>query len=334
MSKYSIILPVRNGGEYVKECIHSILSQTFTEFNLHVLDNNSTDGTLEWIQSLQDNRIIIHPSTTSLLIEENWGRILTIPKNEFITLIGHDDLLENNYLSVMDQMIKKHPQASLYQAHFRYIDSRGNTIRSCMPMDETQKASEFLAFLLCNIIDSMGSGYMMRAKAYDETGGIPPYPNLLFADFELWLNLTMRGYKATAFEECFAFRKHQSTTATSPDIKFQEAFFQFIKYLLKLKSTNSSLAEVINRYAIIFLKFYCKGLAHRLLRTPVNKRNGETVLSFLEQCKKMADELVRDNNFYPQKQFNIYLAKIIDSNLMTRKLFLMFKKIYSKPIYT
>jgi hypothetical protein len=74
----------------------------------------------------------------------------------------------------------------------------------------------------------MGTGFMMRAMDYDALGGIPPYPNLLFADFELWIGLTRKNYKATAFEECFAFRLHQSMTTTSSDLKFQYAFDKFI----------------------------------------------------------------------------------------------------------
>src|ERR1700691_5530373 len=109
MNKYSIILPVRNGGEYVKLCINSILAQTIPEFNFLVLDNCSTDGTAEWIRSLNDNRIILFPASQPLTIEENWSRIKDIPKNEFITLIGHDDILLPNYLETMGSLIDKHP---------------------------------------------------------------------------------------------------------------------------------------------------------------------------------------------------------------------------------
>src|SRR5258708_17690386 len=115
LNKYSIILPVRNGGEYVKECVKSILSQTYPHFNLLVLDNCSTDGTLEWILSLQDKRIIIYPSKAPLNIEQNWARIASVPKNEFMTCIGHDDILLPGYLEEMNSLIQKHPGASLYQ---------------------------------------------------------------------------------------------------------------------------------------------------------------------------------------------------------------------------
>ena len=113
--KFSIVLPVRNGSNYVKECLNSILSQTYPHFNLIVLDNDSTDGTPEWIMSLKDERISIYPSTEPLAIEKNWARILSVPKNEFITLIGHDDILYPDYLTVMDKLISKYPTESRYK---------------------------------------------------------------------------------------------------------------------------------------------------------------------------------------------------------------------------
>jgi glycosyltransferase involved in cell wall biosynthesis len=333
-AKYSIILPVRNGGGYVKECVNSILLQTYPDFHLQVLDNCSTDGTVEWIQALKDERIKIYPAEKPLSIEENWARIKSIEKNEFITLIGHDDLLDKNYLEVMNKLIAKHSDASLYQTHFRYIDSDGKRIRNCKPMDEVQSAPEFLGAFLAGIIDTMGTGFMTRSYDYDICEGIPNYPNLLFADFELWINLTYKGYKATSPEECFAFRLHQSMTTTSSDIKFHNAFGQFIKYLEQLKQKDSALLKVIERYSISFIEFYCKGLSHRLLRTPIQKREGQTVSSFLRTCKEYADILVPGNEFNSSKKYSIRLAKQIDSNFLTRSLFLLFKKIRSKPVFS
>lgn len=332
MKKYSIILPVRNGGSYVRECVNSILAQTLDDFNCIVLDNCSTDGTTEWIASLNDPRIISHRSDKSLTIEENWSRTRDVPKNEFMTMIGHDDILDPQYLATMDRLIRKHPDASLYQAHFRYIDSRGGTIRKCKPMDERQSPGEFVAFFLAGMIDNMGTGYMMRSADYDAAGGIPLYPNLLFADFELWIRLSALGYKATAFEECFAFRLHYSTTTNSSDLKYQYAFDRFISYLENLQVESPSMKEAIGRYSLIFLMTYCKGLSHRLLRTPLKKRNGQTVASFVAGCRAYANRLVPDNDFNPYSLFSMRLARMIDRFALTRGLFLLFKKLYPTPI--
>jgi glycosyltransferase involved in cell wall biosynthesis len=333
MSRYSIILPVRNGGEYVKECVSSILAQSLNDFNCIILDNFSTDGTSEWVVSLNDPRIVHFRSSAPLSIEENWARIVGVPKSEFMTLIGHDDILDPHYLATMDRLIRQHPDASLYQSHFRYIDSAGAGIRKCKPMDERQSPEEFLAFFLAGLIDNMGTGYMMRSADYDAAGGMPLYPNLLFADFELWIQLSLHGYKATAFEECFAFRLHQSMTTTSSDLKYQYAFDRFIAYLEKLKKQEPSMKEPVGRYALLFLMSYCKGLSHRLLRTPLKKRNGQTVSAFVEGCRSYAERLAPGSDFNPYQLFSMRLAKHIDRYWLTRQLFLVFKKFYPRPIY-
>lgn len=333
MKKYSIVLPVRNGGEYVKECVNSILSQTLNEFNLHILDNCSTDGTLEWISALKDDRIIITPSVKSLTIEENWARALAIPKNEYLTLIGHDDVLCENYLEVMDELISKYHDASLYQAHFNYIDSKGKIIRACKPMAERETAEDFLTSLLTNNFDIMGTGFIMRSKDYDALGGIPvAYPNLLFADFELLVHLTRINYKATSSETCFCFRLHQSTTAVAPDIKLHQAFERFIYFLQSLKTQDKALDEVIKKYSPSFILFYCKGLSHRLLRTPIDKRSNLSVKKFIEKCESYSQSLAPNNTFKPLSVFSIWLAQVLDSSSVGRNLFLTFKKLYSKPV--
>jgi glycosyltransferase involved in cell wall biosynthesis len=332
LPKFSIILPVRNGGEYVKECVSSILAQSYTDFNLLVLDNNSTDGTLEWVQSVSDNRIKVYPSQKPLSIEENWGRITSIPKNEFITLIGHDDILNSDYLETMDNLISCYPDAGLYQTHFTYINTKGEKIRSCKPMSEVESAEDFLKNFLIRNIDVMGTGFMMRSKDYDSLGGIPPYPNLLFADFELWINLSKVSYKATSAKECFSFRLHQSTTIVSPDIKFHQAFGKFIYFLTDLKKEKESFDTIITKYAGEFLSFYCRGLSHRLLRTEKSKREDLTVKKIIKQCSDYATMLGIGNSFRPNRIFSVQLARILDSTSVGRFVFLMFKKAYSRPI--
>lgn len=329
--KFSIILPVKNGGRYIKECVQSILEQTYPDFNLHILENCSTDGTAEWLKTLRDERIILIPSMKPLSIEENWGRILSLKKNEFITIMGHDDLLEKNYLQVMNELINQYPDASLYQTHFKFIDAKGNFIRNCKLMAEKQTAAEFLSSFLQRQIDVNGTGFMLRSKDYENLEGIPHYPNLLFSDFELWINATELSYKATSTQEGFSFRLHQSTTTISSDIKMQQAFEQFIYFLQVLKNKNK-FKNVIQAHALGFIQFWCKGLAHRLIRTPQSKRSNLSVSLFLDNCKKYADMLVPANKFNPLKDVSIKIARQIDKFSISRNLFLLFKKIYSKPI--
>ena len=79
-NNFTIFLPVRNGMPFIKDAVNSILNQSYKSFKLHVLDNNSSDGTYEWIKSIADERIILQQSKVDLSIEESWQRILYCDK--------------------------------------------------------------------------------------------------------------------------------------------------------------------------------------------------------------------------------------------------------------
>ncbi len=330
MIRFSIILPVRNGGEYVKECVYSILSQTYIHFKLHILDNNSTDGTLEWLKSLNDDRIEITPSPISLSIEENWARVLSVKKNEYMTLIGHDDILLPNYFEIMHQQITNNPEASLYLTHFDYINHKGATLKSCLTMLPYYSPDKFLESILKQEIDINGTGFIMKSYEYDLIGGIPMYPSLLFADFELWIKLVNLSGLVVSPVKGFYFRIHQSTTSVSKDYVMLEAFSRFISFLLFLSRSDKAFDKVIKQNSRNLLKRYCKGLCHRLLRTSFEKRNRLSVKFICTKFSCFANEL--EIKFKPTSEFTILISLFIDSNRITRKLFLIFKVVFSKPI--
>ncbi len=332
MLKYSIVLPVKNGGEYVKKCVSSVLCQTMNDFSLEVLDNCSTDGTLEWLKSLNDSRIRIYPSNKPLTIEENWARIVKIPKNEFMTFLGHDDLLDEDFLEVMDAFILKHPKASVYQAHFRFIDPNGKKLRSSKPMDEVQHANEFLAFFLSGMLE-LSIGQVFRSSQFDEVGGIPDYPNLLYADFELWMRLLEKGYKASNRKECCSYRIHStSTTTSSSKLKYYHSFLRLLDFFIELKQKDESYSEIFEKYAFDFLKGYSRSISHHILRIPKSQRNNVGVRTFLLEFKRRIDILVPGNDYSPMNQPSIKLGMIIDETPILNYLFLFFKRIYSKPV--
>lgn len=327
MKRFSIILPVYNGGQLVKQCVRSILDQTVTDFNLLVLDNNSDDGTLQWISGLNDDRIMIFPSPVRLGMEANWARIKELDKNEFITIIGHDDILHPHYLAEMGRLISKHPDASLYQTHYSFIDGSGKFIKYCMPMDEIQYGQEFLACQFARTMDSMGTGYMMRSKDYDKIGGISPgYPNLIFADYQLWVQLGLLSYKATSDKVCFSYRIHNNASKLTNGEDYQLAFEKYIHFIAALGRENEQVRSVNERYGHDMLMYFCESLSHRLLKTPAASRK-TTVSQFVNKCKGLAQLLIPGQPFEPAERFRIRIAAQLDSNVLSRSVFYYFKKL-------
>ena len=332
MRKYSIILPTYNSENYIQACVNSILSQTYTHFNLIILDSFSTDNTISWIKTIKDDRIKIYPVQKRIYIAENWARVQMVERNEFMTFIGHDDVLLPHYLAEIDSLIQDHPHATLYQSHFNFIDVKGRYLYTCLPMDEIQQAHELLACLMTKTLDSMATGYIFRTQDYDKAGGISvAYPDLLFADNELWIKLTKFGYKATAHRICFSYRVHQSLSRTTTGMHYYQSFSQYMLFLKSLIENSSEMKEVISRYGTKMLTQYCEAVSHRLLKTPLNKRS-ITVGTFLSECKIYSDWFIPGQNFNPKNIKRIRLADKLDSNKVLRRTFQLFRKWYAGKI--
>ncbi len=332
MRKFSIILPVRNGSNYLQPCVESILAQTYPDFELLVLENASTDNTLDILRSFRDERIKIIPAEKPLTIEENWARAIALPKAEYMTLIGHDDIVAPHFLEVINTLIQKYPDASLYHTHFNFIDGKGKVIRKCKPMPPKLQQHELLEGFLRNKVDSMGTGYVMRSADYDKTGGIPVnYPGLLFADFDLWLTITGLRYEVVAPDNAFAFRVHQSATTSSADTRLHKGLETFVHFLAELRLKSQMNNDVIKKHAAGFLMQYAKSYSHRILRTPKNKRSNTSVQEFINFTKQLANELSVMQNFHPEKDKSIRLAKRIDESRLLSKLFLLIREKYGKP---
>lgn len=269
--KFSIILPVRNGMPHILDSVNSVLSQTYSNFKLHILDNNSTDGTLDWCMSINDARVEVLTSKISLSIEESWGRIVDIEKNEFIIMFAHDDILLPNYLKNINNLINQYPHAKLYQTNGELIDDNGALIRKCQPIKEIETSKDYLQARFHGKRDVFGTGYVMRSQAYDAIGGIPKFNKLSFADDALWLMLIGDGLKACCKSNSIQVRIHEnSMSATNPSnwFGFLEAIKQFSEFLDEFEKQNPNLISSLGDLKKTFFKnylvnIYILGLLHK-----------------------------------------------------------------------
>jgi hypothetical protein len=272
-ARFTIIIPSYNGGNYLKQCVSSVLTQTYEYYTLAVLDDGSTDGSLEWLQTLQEPRLTLYPALRHLGIVGNWQRVLSIPKAEFMTILGQDDLLDPNYLAVMGRLIQAHPKAGLYHSHFRFINSSGIITRPCRPLPERETAAEYLAALFTGQRDTYGTGYVMRSERYAAVGGIPPFEKLLHADDALWMALMAGSYKATAPEECFACRLHsQSASGGTEWRSWLLALPLYAESLCTQAETDSEFAAALQNYGPAHFAFWQRQL-YILALTRATRRN-------------------------------------------------------------
>jgi glycosyltransferase involved in cell wall biosynthesis len=333
INNFSIIIPFKTGKHYLLDCLQSVLAQDYPHFEIIILADitSNTDDALHAISDLNNPKISVLLSDKNLDILQNWGRIKDLDKKEYMTILGYDDILSKGFLSCINNSINTNPDASLYHTHFNYINSNSEAIKKCQPLPTQMTASDYLEYTLKESIDIMATGYVFRSKDYDAIGGIPTsYPNLIYADAQLWIELSKKGHLVVDPSIQFSFRIHSSVTKTSKDKILLEAFILFLDYLKGLKQESDNYKLAIQSNLTAFAESTTKAMAHRLLRTPKMNRQGLTIdkvtNEIAEKCMQM------EVSYAPFKIKSIQIARFIETTPLLNELFLLFKRIYKKPV--
>ena len=333
INNFSIIIPFKTGKQYLLDCLQSVLAQDYPHYEIIILADitSNTDDALHAIKDLKNPKITIQLSDKNLDILQNWRRIKDLDKKEYMTILGYDDILCKGFLNCINNLINTDPEASLYHTHFNYINSNSEAIKECQPLPTQMTASDYLEYSLKESIDIMATGYVFRSKDYDAIGGIPTsYPNLIYADAQLWIELSKKGHLVVDPSIQFSFRIHSSVTKTSKDKILLDAFILFLDYLKGLKQESANFELIIQSNLTAFAESTTKAMAHRLLRTPKMNRQGLTIDKVTNEiagkCKQM------EVPYSPFKIKSIQIARFIETTPLLNELFLIFKKIYKKPV--
>jgi glycosyltransferase involved in cell wall biosynthesis len=100
--KYSVIIPTYNGLGYLESCIDSVLDQKGDNFEVIISDDHSTDGTYEYLMSLQDRRIRITQPEFSASMTENWEWASLQASGEWQIFVGQDDALQDYFFELAE----------------------------------------------------------------------------------------------------------------------------------------------------------------------------------------------------------------------------------------
>ncbi len=117
----SVVTPVYNGAEYLEECIQSVLNQTYSNWEYVIVDNQSTDGSLDIIKkyAAQDNRIRVHENEEFLPQMQNLNHAFRqiSPDSKYCKVVHADDWLFPECITKMVELNEKHPSVGIVSAY-------------------------------------------------------------------------------------------------------------------------------------------------------------------------------------------------------------------------
>jgi glycosyltransferase involved in cell wall biosynthesis len=163
----SVIVPVYNAETTLPDTIDSIQRQTFQNFELIVIDDGSTDGTLEWVRSVRDRRLqVFSYPNGGLAVARNRG--IERSQGEFISFIDSDDLWTPDKLTLQLQALSQQPEAALAYSWTALVDEQGDFL---FAKDASYCEGDVYAELLQHCFVASGSNVLVRKSCALAVGG-------------------------------------------------------------------------------------------------------------------------------------------------------------------
>ena len=192
MALISVIIPVYNGEKTIKETILSVLNQTFEDWELIIINDGSTDSTIEIITQIQDNRIrVFNFENAGLARSRNRG--IDHSQGEFISFLDADDLWTTDKLEAQFQTLQNNPKVMVAYSWTDYIDQSSQFLHSGRHI--TINGNVYQHLLVNNFLEN-GSNPLIRKQALNQVGGFDSSINSV-ADWDMWLRLAA-GYQFVA----------------------------------------------------------------------------------------------------------------------------------------
>lgn len=170
MPAVSVIIPAYNAKNTIIETIQSLQKQTFSDFEVIVINDGSTDNTLEVLSAIQDSRIkVFSYENGGLPVARNRG--ISQATGEFITFLDADDLWTSDKLELQIAALQQHPEAGVAYSWTAFIDENSEFLYAWAPL--FYEGNVYPQLLIRNFISS-GSNIIVRRQFIEASGEFDP----------------------------------------------------------------------------------------------------------------------------------------------------------------
>lgn len=186
--RFSIIVPLYNKAPYVRKALDSIVSQTFKDWECIIVDDGSTDESLQIVEdhireTMSDERLairVIHQANAGVAAARNNG--VKASHGEYVCFLDADDWWEPTFLEEMDSLISEYPDAGIYASNYIYYKPGKTHVALNLSRGYINYPEAYAKNLVMPVTSITTC---MPRRVFDEMGGFP-LGIKLGEDFLLW----------------------------------------------------------------------------------------------------------------------------------------------------
>lgn len=240
--KISVIIPCFNHGDFLEETIESVLSQTFKDYEIIVVDDGSTDpGTLVVLDEMEKKY-----SGIKIIRQPNGGpanarnKGIGASSGELFFPLDADDTIDPRMLEKCHALISKDPQLGFVYTYTHFFGAE----------DAVWKNPEYNFYDLLWANQSTVSA-LVRKKAWEEVGGYDENKDNKYEDWDFWISLGERGWHGKLIKEFFFnYRKRKGESRLSASELKHDTAVKYIREKHKNLYAKESLNKIRNTWKL------------------------------------------------------------------------------------
>ena len=267
----TVAIPVFQGARYIRFAIDSVLAQSFGDYELLVVDNNSDDGTIDIVCSYSDPRIVLVRNEKNIGAEGNWNKCLMLAKGRYIKILPHDDTLERNCLKEQVEVLEadRSGKLSLVFCARKIISDTGKflTRRRIRGIDAGAITGRRLVRLCVrrgtNLIGEPGAVLFRKsaARASGNFDGRIPY----VIDLDYWVRLLNHGDAYYINTPLSSFRVSSGSWSVEIGMRQSKDYACFIEFISRERADYISNFDKILGHLAANLNGISRKIFYRLL---------------------------------------------------------------------
>jgi len=179
-----ILIPTYNRCNFLEIALSSVLEQSFTDVEIIVIDNKSTDGTFELMSGIEDNRLtyVVNNYDLGLIGSINKGISLFSQKVQWCTVICDDDIMHCDFVKSMQNCISTDDTKTIVLSNITLIDALGNKIREVRSRPSFETAYDYILNRCEFNRETFLTGIFFSRQKFNEIGGYPCFATGMASD--------------------------------------------------------------------------------------------------------------------------------------------------------
>ena len=233
----TVIIPLYNGEKYIRRSIESVLAQTYTNYELIVVDDGSTDSGSEVVQNIYDPRLHLkHQINMGVSAARNKG--IAEGKGKYFAFLDADDEWNIEFLEAMVTLSYIYPRAGIYASGYRLLFQNRQGIEITAAESKKQIRTVLITDYFYRLNHAgiiLASGVMIPGYIFDKLGSFNISENYE-EDEEMWIRIAYRYH--IAYDTRILFSYYQTGCTNKPRFNVSQQYSPTVKTMERLLLEN------------------------------------------------------------------------------------------------